>query len=232
MKKFISFTLLIFVTSHIYAIELKNSAYGFALGGNKYFQESDEGLILYNNGNIKKLNISPGMMPQIYKLSNEYVVISVASVHYPAPVIQTINFNYQAKDIDTDTGLKNIPEYLINGDFDCSSTEKENKIFFNCYNSDYENNVYKYVYSNQKFTAINNPNGTKVNNKHCLSEFKQYSYLRSSKPHGGYHSDTMPLSITRGLNTRLKNMNTNKYAEILNSKNKLTQSQFQTKYCV
>jgi len=24
--------------------------------------------------------------------------------------------------------LKNIPEYLINGDFDCSSTEKENKI--------------------------------------------------------------------------------------------------------
>ena len=95
MKKFISFTLLIFVTSHIYAIELKNSAYGFALGGNKYFQESDEGLILYNNGNIKKLNITPGMMPEIYKLSNEYVVISVAGPYYPAPIIQTINFNYR-----------------------------------------------------------------------------------------------------------------------------------------
>ena len=230
MKKFISFTLLIFVTSHIYAIELKNSAYGFALGGNKYFQESEEGLILSNNGNIKKLNITPGMMPQIYKLSNEYVVVSVAGPYYPAPVIQTINFNYQAKDIDTN--LKNIPEHLINDDFSCDSKEKENKIFFNCYNYESKNNVYKYVYSNQKFTAINSPNATKANNTHCLNEFKQYSSLRSSKPHGGYSSDTMPLSITRGLNTRLKNMNTNKYAEILNSKNKLTQSQFQTKYCV
>jgi len=39
MKKFISFTLLTLFTSHIYAIQLKNSEYGFELGGNKYFQE-------------------------------------------------------------------------------------------------------------------------------------------------------------------------------------------------
>lgn len=230
MKKFISFTLLTLFTSHIYAIQLKKSEYGFELGGNKYFQEGEEGLVFSNNGNIKKLNITPGMMPEIYKLSNEYVVISVAGPYYPAPIIQTINFNYQAKEIDTN--LKNIPEYLINGDFSCAYKEQENKIFFNCSNYEYKSNVYKYVYSNQKFTAINSPNLTKVNQTHCLSEFQQYSSLRASKPRGGYGRDTMPLSITRGLNTRLKNMNTTKYAEILNSKNKLTQSQFQNKYCV
>ena len=69
MKKFISFTLLTLFTSHIYAIQLKNSEYGFELGGNKYFQESEEGLVISNDGNIKKLNITPGMMPEIYKLS-------------------------------------------------------------------------------------------------------------------------------------------------------------------
>ena len=230
MKKFISFTLLTLFTSHIYAIQLKNSEYGFELGGNKYFQESEEGLVLSNDGNIKKLNITPGMMPEIYKLSNEYVVVSVAGPYYPAPVIQTINFNYQAKEIDTN--LKNIPQHLINGDFSCESKEQENKIFFNCSNYEYKTNVYKYVYSNQKFTATNSPNSTKVNQKHCLGEFQMYSSLRASKPRGGYRENTMPLSITRGLNSRLKNMNTTKYAEILNSKNKLTQNQFQTKYCV
>lgn len=229
MKQFLGLAVLAFFSSHVFAIELKHTDYGFSLGGGKYFQEDVDGFVLSDNGVIKKLNIDPGMMTQVFKLKDEYVVISVNGPHYPVLIVNSISKDFKATEIEFN--VSNIPEYIINGDFYCDTLEKSNNLYFNCSNDSVSKKIYKYIYSNGKISTLNKVDNSQARVKNCSMEYQNYKSLRATKPKNGYNSATMPLAITRHLNTRLKNVSDVKFAQILNSPTTLTLQQFKVKYC-
>lgn len=178
---------------------------------------------------IKKLNIDPGMMTQVFKLKDEYVVISVNGPHYPVLIVNSISKDFKATEIEFN--VSNIPEYIINGDFYCDTLEKSNNLYFNCSNDSVSKKIYKYIYSNGKISTLNKVDNSQARVKNCSMEYQNYKSLRATKPKNGYNSATMPLAITRHLNTRLKNVSDVKFAQILNSPTTLTLQQFKVKYC-
>ena len=229
MNRFLGFAVLTFFTSSALAVELRNTDYGFSLGGNKYFQEYNGEFVLSDNGTIKKLNIFPGMLLQVFKLQDEYIVISVASSHYPILSVDSISKDFKVKEIKFD--VSNIPDYMINGDFNCEPFEKSNNLYFSCSNESISKKIYKYIYSDGKILTLNKVDNSQARVKNCSMEYQNYKSLRATKPKNGYNSATMPLAITRGLSSRLKNVNEVKFAQILNSPTTLTLQQFKVKYC-
>lgn len=230
MKRFLGFAVFTFFTSSTLAVELSNTDYGFPLGENKYFQEHYSGnFVLSDNGAIKKLNITAENSIRVFKLQNEYVVLQIAMYHYPVLTVNSISKDFKSKAVEFD--VSNIPDYMINGDFHCKPFEKSNTLYFNCSNESISKNIYKYIYSNGGISPLNKVDNSQARVKNCSNEYQYYKYLRDTKPKNGYNSKTMPLSITRGLNSRLKNVDEVKFAQILNNPKLLTLQQFTVKYC-
>lgn len=168
-------------------------------------------------------------MPQLFKLQNEFVLISVVGPHYPTLNIYSISKNYDSKDIEFNH--REIPEYMVNGSFECQVNEKSNAIFIDCSNLNISKKIYKYIYKDGKVSKLNYVDNAQVKSNHCAGEYKFYKELRANKPRGGYNSMAlMPNSIVQGLNRRL-NIEESEYAQILDSQKELTSQQFKTNFC-
>ena len=166
MKFFLGLFILTFLSSNVFAIELTSNDYGFKIGNNKYFQVDGSGVYLSDNGKLKKLDVEVGMLVQIFKLKDEYIVISIGNQYNGSPIISSISNDLKTKKINVD--LSNIPDFLINGSLDCETSEKLNKLYFSCSNSVKSNTIYKYIYNNGKFSSINKIDNRQVTADHCL----------------------------------------------------------------
>lgn len=228
MKKytFISF-LLLTLSQNTFSKELNSVEGVYTLGKDTYiFSVGGEPYLPIVKNGVVKGKMRNGYT-RIFKLSNEYVAFVIENQWIPLPTIFRISNDYKVKEINFN--YSDIPTTLKNDFLDCNPVQVDDFINLTCYAGDKKKYTFKYKYSAGNITKVSEPNTQNVNEENCKKEYSIYKELRA-KNRSEVYTD-LPLSITRNLNTRLKNVNEFKYMGLLNNMQLIPYDTFRYKLC-